>query len=58
MKSLSFTDVGKSWPSHMANMSFNVIRQNKILAKIFKFTVNTKYSMDIGMVALEFIFTF
>ena len=39
-KSLSFTDEGKSCHSHaFANMSFNAICGNKILAKNFEFTV-------------------
>ena len=41
--SLSFTDVVKSCQSrdffYVANMSFNAIRENKILAKISEFTV-------------------
>ena len=39
---LSFTNIGKSWPSRIyivTNMSFNAIRENKILAKISGFTV-------------------
>ena len=40
---LLFTDIGKSCPSHeffnFANMSFNAIRENKILTKISEFTV-------------------
>ena len=38
---LSFTDVAKSCRSRdffVANMSFNAIRENKILAKITEFT--------------------
>ena len=40
---LSFTDEGKSCHSHdiyVANMSFNAIRENKILAKISERTVS------------------
>ena len=40
---LSFTDIGKSCPVrdfYVANVSFNIIRENKILAKISEFTVN------------------
>ena len=39
---LSFTDVGKSCPSHKIltwQMSFKAIRKNKIITKIFEFTV-------------------
>ena len=39
---LSFIDVGKSCLNgifNVANMSFNAIRENKILSKIFEFTV-------------------
>ena len=40
----SFTDLGKSCPSRkflkVANMSFNAIRENKILAKISEFTID------------------
>ena len=39
---LLFTDIGKSCPVrdiYVANVSFNRIRENKILAKISKFTV-------------------
>ena len=40
---LSFTDVSISWSSRdffdMANMSFNAICENKILAKISEFTI-------------------
>ena len=39
---LSFTDMSKSCLNrifYIANMSFNPIRENKILAKIFAFTV-------------------
>ena len=37
---LSFTDICKSCPSRdFTNMSFNAIRENKILAKIYGFTV-------------------
>ena len=40
----SFTDIRtyimpKSRISNVANMSFNAIRKNKILAKIFEFTI-------------------
>ena len=41
---LSFTDKGKSCKSrnlNVANMSFNAIRENKILAKISGFTVTS-----------------
>ena len=40
---LSFTDIGKSCDVaifNAANMSFNAIRENKILAKISGFTVS------------------
>ena len=37
-QSLSFTDVGKS-SFYFSNMSFNAIRENKILAKMYEFTV-------------------
>ena len=40
---LSFTDEGKSCHSrefYVANMSFNAIRDNKILAKVSEFTVS------------------
>ena len=39
---LSFTDIDESCPSHefnVASMSFNAVRENKILAKISEFTV-------------------
>ena len=39
---LSFTDIGKSCPVHdfyVASVSFNAIRENKMLAKISEFTV-------------------
>ena len=39
---LSFTDIGKSCRArdfYIANVSFNAIRENKILAKISEFTV-------------------
>ena len=39
---LSFTDIGKSRPSRVfkvANMCFNAIHENKVLAKISEFTV-------------------
>ena len=40
---LFFTDMGKSYPNSkffdIANMSFNAIWENKILAKITEFTV-------------------
>ena len=39
---LSFTDIGKTCPVHdfyVTNVSFNAIRENKILAKISEFTV-------------------
>ena len=40
----SFTDVGKSCPSHkffnVTNMSFDAFRENKIHAKIFEFIVS------------------
>ena len=39
---LSFTGVGKSFPVcdfYVANVSFNAIRENKIIAKISEFTV-------------------
>ena len=44
---LPFTGIGKSCHSHdlymyVANMSFNVICESKILAKISEFTVYTK----------------
>ena len=44
---LSFTDVGKSCPSleffNVGNISFNVIHENKILAKISEFTMSLVY---------------
>ena len=39
---MSFTDIGKSNPVrdfYVANVSFNAIRESKILAKISEFTV-------------------
>ena len=38
---LSFTDIARSCPSRtfLASLSFNAIRENKILAKISEFTV-------------------
>ena len=39
---LSFTNIGKSCPSgdlSVTNMSFNAIRENKVIAKISGFTV-------------------
>ena len=39
---LSFTGIGKSCPVrnfYVANVSFNAIRENKILAKISEFTI-------------------
>ena len=36
---LSFIDIGKSRIFHITNMSFNDVRKNKILAKIFESTV-------------------
>ena len=55
---LSFTDIGKSYPSRdflMSQICFNAIRENKILAKISEFTVyhvtgefsNLRYSFTI-----------
>ena len=39
---LSFVDIAKSRPRifNKANMSFKAIRENKILSKIFKFTLS------------------
>ena len=40
---LSFTDVGKSFPScnffYMSNVTFNTVWENKIIVKISEFTV-------------------
>ena len=40
---LSFTDVGKSFPScnffYMSNVTFNAVWENKIIVKISEFTV-------------------
>ena len=44
---LPFTDIGKSCPVrdfYVANVSFNIIRENKILAKISEFTVYKLYT--------------
>ena len=55
--SLSFTDVGKSCKTRQyfsRQTSFNAIRENKILQKIFKFTVqpSQKISVKSGQVLL------
>ena len=45
---LSFTDIGKSCPVcdfYIANMSFDPIPENKILAKISEFTVSTNLKL-------------
>ena len=43
---LSFTDIGKSCIFRVTNMSFNAYRENKILTKIFGFTV-IKYDQTV-----------
>ena len=54
---LSFTDISKSCIVrdffYVASVSFNAIRENKILAKISEFTVLMEYSFRFDTISLE-----
>ena len=55
---LSITDTGKSCPVsdfNVANVSFNAVRENKILAKISEFTVFNTAPLHRPQSALQFV---